>query len=202
MYDLAPAARSTPAGKAQPAAASEPASAIPLSYQSPKVHPAVKGESGNTDPERIKNFQMPLWLLSGGLVVQVVAAVLTNHGGLQHAIVTASLQLFVSTTLMLCGILIAAKLRQIDLGPFWIAVFKLAAISVAPAAVVALATPALNVIPLGGIVGFIGEFILYFALLGVLFDLDESDTWYCVGVMFLVNVGAYFLILWYRAKWG
>src|SRR5207249_2030428 len=87
----------------------------------------------------------------------------------------------------------ASKLsRAIALGPFWVAVFKLAAVSVAPGATVALLTPALNFIPLGAILGWIGEFALYFALLGVFFDLDESDTWYCVCVIFLLNLGVYF----------
>ena len=30
----------------------------------------------------------------------------------------------------------------------------------------------------------------------MLFDLDESDTWYCVLVIFLVRLGVYFLFLW------
>ena len=47
---------------------------------------------------------------------------------------------------MLTGMLVAARLRGIDLGRFWTAVFKLSAISVAPAAVVSLLLPALNYI--------------------------------------------------------
>ena len=33
------------------------------------------------------------------------------------------------------------------------------------------------------------------ALLGALFGLDQSDTWYCVCVIFLVNVATYFSLL-------
>ncbi len=33
---------------------------------------------------------------------------------------------------------------------------------------------------------------------GVLFDMDESDTWYCVAVIFLVNVAVYLSLMW----WG
>jgi hypothetical protein len=51
-------------------------------------------------------------------------------------------------------------------------------------------------------VGWVAEFVLYFALLGVLFELDESDTWYCVCVIFLVRLAAYFLLLAVVWKWA
>ena len=140
---------------------------------------------------------MPLWLLGGGVVVDVVAAFLRQRCFcFDVALKEVGLHLIIGTTLMLAGVLLAAKLRGIALGPFWVTVMKLASISVAPQAIVALATPMLNVIPFGGLVGWVGEFALYFALLGVFFDLDESDTWYCVCITFLVSLGVYFLSRW------
>ena len=59
----------------------------------------------------------------------------------------------------------------------------------------------LRFIPFGGLFGWIGEFILYFALLGALFDLDESDTWYFVWVVFLVKVAVVLAIVAVRV-WG
>src|SRR5207302_1026833 len=118
------------------------------------------------------------------------------------ALLRVAIELFLGTTIMLAGILAAAKLRRINLGSFWIAVFKLSAISVAPSALVAIFTPFLNYIPFGGIIGWIGQFIFYFALLGVLFDLDESDTWYCVAVILFVRVAAYFFLAWAINRWG
>ena len=163
-----------------------------LAYRAPR-----EDVPGKADPETIKNLYMPLWLLGGGVVIQVIAIFLAHrHAGIEAALIAVGLQIIVGTTLMLVGILIAARFRGIALGPFWVAVFKLAAVSVAPGAAVALLTPALNFIPLGAILGWIGEFALYFALLGVFFDLDESDTWYCVCVIFLVHLGVYFLLLW------
>jgi hypothetical protein len=50
-------------------------------------------------------------------------------------------------------------------------------------------------IPFGGIAVLIVNFILYFALLGMFFDLDESDTWYCVSVIFLVNLAVHFAMM-------
>jgi hypothetical protein len=49
---------------------------------------------------------------------------------------------------------------------------------------------------IGGLAGLGVQFVLYFALLGALFDLDESDTWYCVWVIFLVRLAVYFVTLW------
>lgn len=97
---------------------------------------------------------------------------------------------------MLAGILLVAWLRKISFGPFRTAVFKLAAVSVAPAAVLSLLTPALMVIPFGGLIGLLVGFVAYFTLLGALFDLDQGDTWYCVCVIFLVHLGVYLLLLW------
>jgi hypothetical protein len=45
------------------------------------------------------------------------------------------------------------------------------------------------------LIGLAGQFVLYFALLGALFDLDESDTWYCMMVIFLIRLLVYFIQL-------
>jgi hypothetical protein len=183
----------TAASRASPTAADpNPGDALPprpapLAYRSAPTAP------GQADPDALKNFQIPLWLLIGGVIVNVAAMFLVQGRNLESALKQVGTQLILGTIVMLIGVLIAVRARGISLGGFWIAVFKLAAISVAPSGVVALASPALNRIFLGGIVGWVIEFILYFALLGVLFDLDESDTWYCVCVIFVVNVGVYFL---------
>src|SRR5436305_1128350 len=80
------------------------------------------------------------------------------------------------------GLLLAAKRRGFAVARLHVAIFKLTAVSLAPTALVSLFSPMLDHIPLGGLLGWICSFIFYFALLGVLFDLDESDTWYCVFV--------------------
>jgi hypothetical protein len=93
-------------------------------------------------------------------------------------------------------VLLAAKIRKIDIGSFWSAALRLAAIGVAPIAVTDLLWPLRYVMCLGGLLILGVQFVLYFALLGALFDLDQSDTWYCVLVIFLVYLGVYFLLLW------
>ena len=143
-----------------------------------------------------------MWLLGGGVFIEIIAAFITQPQSILGAMMALGFHLIFGTAFMLVGILLAAKFRGISFGAFWIAVFKLAAISVAPAALVAIVNPLLDHIPFGGLIGWIAEFVLYFALLGALFDLDESDTWYCVWVIFLVHLAAYFLLLWATAKWG
>ena len=170
---------------------------IALAYRTAKRETAAP-----LDTEAIKNLHMPMWLLGGGTLIQIAAAILTQNHGLAAALTTVAFQLIFGTAFMLVGILLAAKFRGISFGAFWIAVFKLAAISVAPGAVVAIFSPLLNHIPFGGLIGLAAEFVLYFTLLGVLFDLDESDTWYCVCVIFLVHLAIYFLLIGAAAKWG
>src|SRR5439155_13784299 len=127
LYDLAPIAPD-PAAPA-PARASKlsratvsPAAMSPatLAYRAPR-----EDVPGKADPETIKNLYMPLWLLGGGVVVQVIAIFLSHrHAGIEAALIAVGLQIIVGTTLMLVGILIAARFRGIALGPFWVAVFK------------------------------------------------------------------------------
>jgi hypothetical protein len=171
--------------------------AAPLEYRSKKSAAAV-----SVYADTIKNLYMPLWLLGGGVVVEVVAAFLRD-GVAAAALIDVGLELIVGTAVMLAGILLAARLRGLQLGPFWTAAFKLSAIAVAPAAALDLAWPILRMVPLfGGLIGLAGDFVLYFALLGALFDLEESDTWYCVWVIFIVRVVVYFALLGAEARWG
>jgi len=141
--------------------------------------------------EDVKDIWMPLWLLVGGVVVPTLAG-LVHYIPLNDALGRVAVQLIISSPTMVLAMYIAAKLRGLTLGPVPKVAFKMAAIAVAPTAVLLLALPLLQYVPLGGLVGLIGEFIFYFALIGALFDLDESDTWYCVFVIFLTDLVIYF----------
>jgi hypothetical protein len=172
-----------------PPAASPP----PLAYRAPTddVRPT-------NDPEHIKNFYMPLWLLGGGVAVEIAGAFFRSRN-LQTGLTEIGVSLIFGTPLMLIGMILAAKGRQIDLGQnFWIICLKLCAIAVAPGALVTLFSPVLNHVPLvGGLVGWVVLFCFYFALIGALFDLDESDTWFCVCVIFLVRLFVYFVMIYF-----
>lgn len=151
-----------------------------------------------TDPQTIKDFYAPLGLLLGGLLVRIIAAA-WNGGGM----VNLGLQLAAPFALMLPALLLAGRLRQINLGPLPTVAFKVAALSVAPGAIVLFFRPLLALVPfVGGLAQGALAFVAYFALLGALFDLDESDTWYCFCVLFLVHVAVYFSLRWFQAHGG
>jgi hypothetical protein len=183
-----------------------PAPAIPIvpqaapsraiSYQRGKVHQPDEDE---LFPDKIIDFLMPIWLIAGGTLIQIVAAFIRAGGitpRLRVNLMSAGLHLIAGTLVMLIGILIAARIRHIDLGRLPVSVLKLAAVAIAPGAAVTLMSPFLALIPfVGGLAGFVLQFALYFALLGALFKMDESDTWYCVCVIFVVSIGVYFGII-------
>jgi hypothetical protein len=149
-------------------------------------------------PNPLKDFQIPLVLLCAGLVVESAAAVWTavqRSHSVWIAVVALFIGLVISTALMLAGVFITAKTRGFSLGRFWPAVLKLSAISVAPSAAMTLLYIFLRFIPFGIIATWIAGFVFYFALIGVSFDLEESDTWYCVIVIFLVKLTVALVIL-------
>jgi hypothetical protein len=204
MYDIAPdpapravAAVGTvlvpsepvPGAPAAVGATHVPHGAAQLGYR--RAEP-TEGAVAEYFPDRVKDLYAPLWLIGGGTVVELVAAVIRYRGsprGLSAGMTEVGITLVAGTVFMLVGILIAARVRGLDLGKFWTAVLKLAAISIAPGAVVTLASPALMLLPIiGALLGWGINFCLYFALIGMLFDLDESDTWFVVVVVFLVKV--------------
>jgi hypothetical protein len=163
-----------------------------LAYRTP---PAAKG--GPIDTEILKNQHIPLWLLGGGAVIESVAAFWVYGGDLSKVMAHIIVAVGIDTTLMLFGVLLAAKIRGIHIGSFWNSVLKLAAILFATAALGDLMFPIAMLIPfLGWVVVQIVQFILYFALLGALFDLEESDTWYFVWVIFLIDLGFFVLMHW------
>lgn len=161
-----------------------------LSYRTPN-----KSAPAAPEPEEIKNIYAPLWFLGGGAAIEILANLLELRMGLPLALLDVGIQLIFGTALMFVGMWIASKARQFQLGNMKTVPLRLAAISVAPSAAVAVVMPILKFIPFGGIGALVVRFVLYFALLGMFFDLDESDTWFCVWIIFLVNVGIYFVIL-------
>jgi hypothetical protein len=174
-------------GVARPVAAPPQA----LGYQTPQAA-LPRDQRVGVDVDTLKNQTIPLWLLGGGVVVELIASFVVNRHDFRAALIHISFELIVGTILMLVGVLIAARIRGIEIGSFWTAALRVAAISVAPAAVGDIVMPLAWIIPFGGLLQLGVQFVLYFALLGVLFDLDESDTWYCVTIIFLINLGVYF----------
>jgi hypothetical protein len=199
MYDVAPAAPDFPqhAIAVHPSTDAGPAGEPPLGYRAPRDDHGDALEK--YFPDKVKDFYMPLWLIGGATAIQLLGAAFWNRGtgGVALAMTAIGMQMVVGTVVMLCGILIAVRFRGISLGPFPTALLKLAAVSVAPGALMTILLPLAFIIPfrVGSLLIWGAGFVLYFALLGALFDLDESDTWYCIGVIFVLRVGLYFAFL-------
>jgi len=188
LYDVAPERAS-----AVPPPPSAPAPAV-LRYQSP-ASAAVSAPADSYFPDKLKDSQFPLAMLIGGLVVEWIAAFWRFRGETDMALRAISqigIDVVASTALMLPALFIAARFRHIDFGRFWAAVLKLSAISIAPSAVMTILDVPLSIIPFGFLIVWVAGFCFYFALIGAFFDLDQSDTWYCVLVIFLIKLGIYF----------
>jgi hypothetical protein len=177
--------------------------AIPMASPAPLVYRAPKEDPGIVDtyfPNRTMDLHAPLALIGGSVVIQLAATYLYARWWipvpLHLAMARIGAEMIVGTIIMLIGVLVAAKFRGISFGPFWTALLKLAAISLSPNAAMMLLIMPLAFVPLGGLIIWGVGFSLYFALLGAFFDLDQEDTWYCVIVIFIVDIAATNLIPW------
>jgi hypothetical protein len=202
LYSVAPAPLpSAQLATAKPAA---PAEAQPVKSARRGRVLAYQGKSDSDAvdayfPEKIKDLYMPLVLLCAGILVQFVAGWWAGARwgiGPSHAMTQVGVEMVLGTILMLAAIFIAAKRRGFTFGPFWGAVLKLSAVSIAPSALMTLLDIFLRIVPLGGLITWVLGFCFYFALIGAFFDLDQSDTWYCVCVIFLVKLMVALGVLW------
>jgi hypothetical protein len=196
-----------PASSAHSPSTSDPAAPHPLSYRTSKTAGDAprpldyRAPQPADDTETIRNLYMPLGFLVAGLLIELGAAYLRSPT-IRMAAVDLSLTLIVRTGVMMVAMLIAARFRQIELGLLPVVLLKLAAVAVGPSGLMLLVQPMLWLIPLwGGLIGLVLLFALFYALLGAFFDLDESDTWYCVMVMFIVWVAIYFGVMALAAYW-
>ncbi len=184
LYELARAVTRV-VTDAKPQAARAPV----VAYRAPGIE-----QAGEKKPlsDRAINVEIPLVILCGGLLVEIAGALLEGQS-MRHAIGTLIVRLTLAPAVMMFGIFIAAKFREIDFGDFATAALKVAAICIGSSAAATLLLPLGHVLGLiGALVGLGVQFVLYFALLGMMFNLDESDTWYCVMVFFVIDVALYF----------
>jgi hypothetical protein len=156
-----------------------------LSYRAPGLD-----KPPMADAEEIKDRYLPVGVLIGGVAIELLVAAIWPRRASQPLLEMVT-DLTFGTALLMLAMWIASRLRHIDLGRPRDALLKLAAISIGPAAMLQFAWPILVILPLGIIVGFTAEFVLFFALLGAMFDLDEADTWFCVMLIFIVRVASY-----------
>jgi hypothetical protein len=195
-YDLATPPAPAPPLPVLPVEAIDPEADEPPALEEPPelAYRAPQDDKTPADVETIKNLWMPLWLLGAGVAIEVVGAFVKARD-IRIALADIGFNIIAGTAFMLVGVWLAARWREINLGDIRTAAFKLAAISVAPHAAVTLLSPVLDHVIFGSLIGFAVMFVAYFALLGALFDLDQSDTWYCICVIILVRLAVYFGLL-------
>jgi hypothetical protein len=187
-YDLAPA----PVLPASP-----PRVPRPIAYRRPQTKDTPDVNAYIFDP--LKDLKIPLALIAVGTVVyfgEVLFRLPFGARSVAHGFAILGIALVIEVGIMLTGLFLAAKLLGVGFGPFWIAVMKLCAILMGPNAAMSLI--GLGLYPLGllgSLLAWLGGFILYFALFGVLFDLDESDTWACVFLIMLLRLLLVFVLL-------
>jgi hypothetical protein len=168
--------------------------AAPSRILSYRTNPGIGSNSGpvDLDTEKVTKQILPLWILTGGLLVEGFVAFLHARSNPTPAMIHLFVSVGAGTLLMMAGVMIAARVRQIQFGSYASAALRLSAVVVGVAAVNDLLAPLAGFIPFGGLGLLLVSFALYFALLGAFFDLDESDTWYCICVIFLVHLVVYF----------
>lgn len=165
----------------------------PLAY----AHGAAAGESVADQyfPDKTKDLHLPLALILVGTVVEVGMGMFYREGTVPKMLAGVGIGMAVNTALMLIAVFAVAKMRGIKFGPLPTAILKLSGISIGPGAIGGLIGFGLGWLPLfGGLIGLVAGFCLYFASIGALFDLDESDTWWLVITIFVVELLATFAI--------
>ena len=184
-------------GKVLPLAAMEPsARGGALAYRAPEDFPA------RVDAETMKGVWMPLWLLGGGLLIEIAARILMpqmwwtpwNRPGerVEKALLYVGLSTVIGTGLVLLLIGIPRVLMRILGATPWplhpeamdSVALKLLAIMVAPSAALWLLAPIFLLMPgFGLIISAVGEFAISLALVRAMFDVDDVDAWFFAAVI-------------------
>jgi len=192
-YELAPIRRATHApDEPVPVIPVEALPAQVLGYKTAKNDP---GDQPDLDVDRLTKQTLPLWLLTGGVLIEcgiMSLRAMFKWANPQSAALHFLIEIGFSTVVMTAGVYIAARLRQIPMGSFSTAVLRLAALIVATGAVGDVLAPAAFVVPFGWLGLMLVNFAVYFALLGTLFELDESDTWFCLAIIFILHLLLFF----------
>lgn len=143
-------------------------------------------------PDRVKDLYLPLFLIAGGTIIELAVALMGRSRSLAFAMGAVGTFMVINTIIMLLTVMVVAKIRAINFGPVPTALIKLCGLSIGPGAVGSLLSLVFSWIPIiGALSGWIAGCILYFALFGAMFDLDESDTWVVVLSVFFVRLALF-----------
>jgi hypothetical protein len=159
---------------------------------------AVQPGESHYFADPVKDLWMPLAFVAIGTVIEIALGFFGRRGGVEGALAGGhyvGVKLVVNTIAMLIAILILGKLRGISFGPMPTALLKLCGISIGPGAIGTLVGVMFSWMPLGIVLGWIAGFVLYFAAIGALFDLDQEDTWWCVVTIFVVKIAVAMVVV-------
>jgi hypothetical protein len=197
LYALADDAAAAKPGMTVPAKAGEgavarpaPLKVQPLAYREESTTAGANSEVSRWFPDRVRDLYLPLGLLAGGTVVEIIATLVFNGARattLVSMLRSMSVSLVLSTGIMLVAILLAGKLRHIDYGRLPVAILKLSAVVVGTIGITLTLGVIFMMVPIFGWFLFLAlPFVCYYTLLGALFDLDASDCTYTCFVMIIV----------------
>ncbi|CAN5440464.1 hypothetical protein BH09PLA1_BH09PLA1_35990 [soil metagenome] len=157
----------------------------PVAYRSLARPEARTNEIDNYIGSRKKDLYFPAALILVGTIIEFIRAILIARSpstGLAYASVYVGVSLIVNTTIMLIGVLLAAKFIGISFGPVGTAILKLCAIAIGPGALVSLISilfPGTS----GQAIGMLLSAVLYYTLIAALFELDIQETIWCVIII-------------------
>lgn len=186
-----------PADEAANDAANEtPAAASPLAALggSSAVTRALEEREDEVQPSPIIEFYLPLGLIVLGLLMRFAQAMYFGDDavdGFLDALIVTSMDLAISIPLLLLGLLVSVKLLSVSFGPLGQALFKLLAILLGPAAlgdiVAYVVSGPLGSELAGSFAGFLVAVVTMWVLLSQLFDLEGSDAFYVLIIIYVVN---------------
>jgi hypothetical protein len=144
-------------------------------------------------PNPVMDLWAPIWVFGIGIGIEIFLLsigryALKSRATVPYAAGFLTAFMIFRMVILSAGMYLAAKVRHINLGRFVASILKLLAISIAPSAAMDLCGLVTRFIPLGFLGNWLIGFVVYFALIGTFFDLDQEDTWYCVKVLFVLNI--------------
>ncbi|MFA9478309.1 hypothetical protein ACERK3_08370 [Phycisphaerales bacterium AB-hyl4] len=158
------------------------------------VSRALEDREDEVQPSKLFDLYLPLGLIILGLLTRFAQAMFFGDdaidGALQAAIVTA-IDVAISIPLLLLALMVSVYILSVSFGPLGAALFKLLAILLGPAALGDMVAY-ITAVPLGssiagGFAGFLFVVVSMWFLLSKFFDLDGSDAFYVLIIMYVVN---------------
>ncbi len=192
LYELVEPRKTTPDKAGDSAVAGKPPRVV--QYRTPATEPRR-----GLIPARTLNVQIPIYLLAGAVAARTAFALVFRSGGVsaEQALMKLGMEMLVMTGVLFVAMQIAARFREIDLGSAPIALLKIAAIAVASRVLEPFLGPVSRLIPVvGGLLLIVAEILLAIALIGALFELDESDARYCVLIAMVFGIAGALVVSW------